>query len=154
MRNRTDIVGSLLLIAIGVGVVIESLRLKLGTPLTPLPGFFPFIGGSLLIGLSIILLVQGLLPRDRSTRQPWKAAGDLGKPAALIASLGVYTAALSSLGYLLPTTLLVAVMLRILGVTSWKILILASLGLSAGAYLLFGRVLGIDLPAGILPFLP
>lgn len=151
MRNRTDIIGSLLLIAIGVGVVIESLRLKLGTPLTPLPGFFPFIGGLLLIGLSIVLFGHGLQPQDRPTR---KAAGDLRKPVAPIVSLGAYTAALTSLGYLLPTTILVAVMLRILGMTSWKVLILASLGLSAGAYLLFGRILGIDLPAGILPLLP
>jgi hypothetical protein len=81
MRNRTDIIGSLLLIAIGVGVVIESFRLKLGTPLTPQPGFFPFIGGSLLIGLSIVLLVQGWLRRGESTRKPREVAGGLRKPA-------------------------------------------------------------------------
>jgi putative tricarboxylic transport membrane protein len=153
MRNRTDIIGSLLLIAIGVGVVIESFRLKLGTPLTPQPGFFPFIGGSLLIGLSIVLLVQGWLRRGESTRKPREVAGGLRKPAILIASLSVYTAALSYLGYVLPTIILVAAILRVLGVTSWKVLILASLGLSIGAYLLFGRVLGIDLPEGVLPFL-
>ena len=51
MRNRTDIIGSVLLIFIGIGVVIESIRLKVGTPLMPQPGFFPFLGGLLLIGL-------------------------------------------------------------------------------------------------------
>ncbi len=153
MRNRTDIIGSALLIAIGVGVVIESIRLQLGTPLMPQPGFFPFLGGSLLIGLSVILLVQGCLRRDRSTQQPRQAVGELRKPVILIASLSVYTAALSSLGYVLPTVILVAVILRVLGVTSWKVLVLASIGLSVGAYLLFGRALGIDLPTGVLPFL-
>jgi putative tricarboxylic transport membrane protein len=153
MRNRTDIIGSVLLIVIGIGVVVESLRLQLGTPLMPQPGFFPFLGGSLLIGLSVILLVQGWLQRDHSSPQPRKVAGGLRKPVILIVSLSVYTAALSSLGYILPTIILVAVILRVLGVTSWKVLFLASLGLSVGAYLLFCRVLGIDLPAGVLPFL-
>ena len=153
MQNRTDIIGSVLLILIGAGVVIESIRLKLGTPLMPQPGFFPFLGGCLLIGLALLLLAQGLRRRADSTRQPGEAIGTLWKPAILIVSLCVYTAALDPLGYVLPTLILVAVVLRVLGVTSWKILTLASLGLSVGAYVLFGRILGIDLPAGVLPFL-
>jgi uncharacterized membrane protein YidH (DUF202 family) len=153
MRNRTDIIGSVLLIFIGIGVVIESIRLKLGTPLMPQPGFFPFLGGSLLIGLSIILLIQGWLRRENSTPQPRKVVGELRRPVILIVGMSIYTAVLESLGYVLPTIILIAVILRVLGVTSWKILILASLGLSLGAYVLFGRILGIDLPTGVLPFL-
>ena len=153
MQNRTDIIGSVLLILIGLGVVIESIRLKLGTPLMPQPGFFPFIGGALLIGLALVLLVQGLRRRADSTRQPGEAIGTLGKPAILIVGLCVYTATLEPLGYVLPTIVLVAVILRVLGVTSWKVLGLASIGLSVGAYILFGRILGIDLPTGVLPFL-
>ena len=79
--------------------------------------------------------------------------GTLRRPVILIVSLSVYTAVLEPLGYVLPTIILVAVILRVLGVTSWKILTLASLGLSVGAYVLFGRVLGIDLPVRVLPFL-
>lgn len=153
MRNRTDIIGSVLLILLGAGVVIESIRLKLGTPLMPQPGFFPFIGGCLLIGLALVLLVQSLRRRDETTRESGDATGTLRKPVILIASLSVYTALIGPLGYVLPTIILVAVVLRVLGVTSWKILTLASLGMSVGAYVLFGRILGIDLPAGVLPFL-
>ena len=152
MQNRIDIIASVLLILVGLGVVIESIRLKLGTPLMPQPGFFPFLGGSLLIGLSVVLLVRGLLGRGEPA-QPSGKFGELRGPAILILSLCGYTAALKLLGYVLPTMLLVAVMLRVLGVTSWKILGLAGLVLSAGAYVLFGRILGIDLPKGVLPFL-
>jgi len=35
-------------------------------------------------------------------------------------------------------------------VKSWRVLLVTSLGLSMGAYLLFGRLLGIDLPMGML----
>ena len=71
----------------------------------------------------------------------------------LVASMSLYTAVLESLGYVLPTIVLAAIILRVLGVMSWKVLVLASVGLSVGTYYLFGRLLGIELPAGILSFL-
>jgi putative tricarboxylic transport membrane protein len=153
MRNRTDVIAGALLIIVGIGVGIESIRLKLGTPLTPQPGFFPFIGSVLLIGLAVILLVQGLRRRDGSAQSSGEVVGELRRPLVLIVSLCVYTAALKYVGYVLPTMVLVAVILRVLGVMSWKVLTVTSLGLSVVAYLLFGRVLGIDLPRGVLPFL-
>ena len=153
MRNRTDIIGSILLILVGIGAVVESIRLHIGTPLMPAPGFFPFLGGLLLVGLSLSLLIQGWLGRGKSSQQPREAFGKLRPPVILIVSMSVYTAVLEFLGYVLPTIVLVAVILRVLGVKSWKILGLAGLGLSVGTYVLFGRILGIDLPAGVLPFL-
>jgi putative tricarboxylic transport membrane protein len=153
MQNRGDIIGSAVLILIGIGVVIGSIRLGIGTPLMPQPGFFPFLGGFLLIGLSLVLLVQGWLGRGKASEQPRKAFGEWRRPLILVVGMGVYTAVLEWLGYVLPTIALSVVILRVLGVTSWKVLILASVGLSVGTYVLFGRILGIDLPAGVLPFL-
>ena len=150
MGRRADIVGSILLILVGIGVVIESIRLQVGTPLMPQPGFFPFLGGFVLIGLSAVLLFQGWF--GKAERGPEEAFGELRRPVILIVSMSVYTAVLDPLGYVLPTIVLSGVILRVLGVTSWKVLILASLGLSVGTYVLFGRILGIDLPQGILPF--
>jgi putative tricarboxylic transport membrane protein len=153
MRNRGDIIGSVVLILIGTGVVVGSIRLHVGTPLMPQPGFFPFLGGLLLVGLSLVLLVQGWLGRDKVPLHPREAFGEWRRPLILVVSMGVYTAVLERLGYVLPTIVLSAVILRVLGVASWKVLILASVGLSVGTYVLFGRLLGIDLPAGVLPFL-
>jgi putative tricarboxylic transport membrane protein len=154
MQNRGDIIGSVVLILIGIGVVIGSIRLHVGTPLMPQPGFFPFLGGLLLVGLSLVLLVQGWMGRNKAPRQTGETTfGEWRRPLILVVSMGVYTAVLETLGYVLPTTALAAVILRVLGVTSGKALILTSVGLSVGTYYLFGRILGIDLPAGVLPFL-
>jgi putative tricarboxylic transport membrane protein len=153
MQNRGDIIGSVVLILLGIGVVIESIRLHVGTPLMPQPGFFPFLGGLLLVGLSLVLLVQGWLGRDKVPLHPQEAFGEWRRPLILIVGMSVYTAVLEWLGYVLPTIALSAVILRVLGVTSPKVLIVASVGLSVGTYVLFGRILGIDLPAGVLPFL-
>jgi putative tricarboxylic transport membrane protein len=153
MWNRTDIIGSVLLILVGTGVIVESIRLHIGTPLRPQPGFFPFLGGFLLIGLSVVLLVQGWLGRGKSSLQDREAYGELLRPLILIVSLGAYTVVLESVGYVLPTIIIAGIILRVLGVKSWKMISLASVGLSVGTYVLFGRVLGIDLPAGCLAFL-
>ena len=153
MWRRTDVVETVLLLIVGVGVVVESFRLGIGTPLTPLPGFFPLAGGSLLILLASIFLAQAGLRRGAASQAPAESFGELRRPAILVVSMAIYTALLDPVGYVLPTIVLTALILRILGVTSWKALGLTSVGLSAGTYLLFGRVLGIDLPAGILSFL-
>jgi hypothetical protein len=49
--------------------------------------------------------------------------------------------------------LISAVILRILGVKSWRALGVASVLLAVGTYVLFARILGIDLPLGVLGFL-
>ncbi len=153
MWNRTDVIESILLTLVGIGVVVESIRLQVGTPLMPQPGFFPLIGGSLLIGLSLTFLVRAWLARSHASRQSREAFGELRRPLILVVSMGLYTAVLEWMGYILPTLLITALILRVLGVTSWKELILASLSISVGTYFLFGRILGIELPTGVLSFL-
>jgi putative tricarboxylic transport membrane protein len=149
MRNKSDMIYGSVMIPLGIAVIIGSLRLKLGTPLYPLSGFFPFLGGLLLIALSIILITRGWLGRGQA-HQPF---GELRQVAILVVCLVIYVAVLETLGYVFSTILITAAILRIMGVTSWKTLSLNSLILSVGAYLLFNRILGVELPAGILSFL-
>ena len=153
MQNRGDIIGSVVLTFLGIGVVVGAIRLKVGTLLMPQPGFFPFLGGLLLIGLSLTLLIQGWLNRAAAPSKPQETFGEWRRPLILIVSMSIYTAVLEPVGYVLPTIALAAVILRVLGVKSWKVLVLASLGMSVGTYYLFGRILGIELPVGILEFL-
>jgi len=49
-------------------------------------------------------------------------------------------------GYVLCTLIASGLILRILSVKSWRVLIITSLCVSMGTYLLFDRLLGIDLP--------
>ena len=149
MRNRGDIIGAVLLILLGIGVLAEALRLGVGTLLTPQPGFFPFLDGFLLIALSVVLLAQGLRGRGEKTQ----AFGEMRRPAILVAIMAVYVGVLDPIGYVLSTIVIAVVILRVLGVTSWKTLSLASLALAVGTYFLFARILGIELPSGVLPFL-
>ena len=146
---KGDIVGSLLGALTGIAVVVGAIKLRVGTPTSPQPGFFPFLGGVALVVLSVILLVQAWRGRSTGT----EAFGEVRRPAILVVGMGVYVAILDPLGYVLATSLIAALILRVLGVTSWRALGMASIALSVGTYVLFDRLLGIELPAGVLEFL-
>ncbi len=153
MRNRVDLWAGVVLCAVGIGTIFEAFRLKVGTFLAPKPGFFPLLGGLVLIGLSLGLLVQIWLRRGRASGRNLEPLGELRRPLILVTSMGIYAAVLEALGYVLPTFVISILILRMLGLKSWKGIILSSLGLSFGSYILFGRILGIELPPGYLPFL-
>jgi putative tricarboxylic transport membrane protein len=144
--NWRDIGASLFFILIGIGTVIGAIKLRLGTPTHPQPGFFPLLGGVFLIVMSSILLVKS----RRGGGQRAEAFGEMRRPAILVAGMAVYVGALGPLGYVPATIFIGAVILWILGIRSWKVLVASSIGMSVGSYFLFFRLLGVELPAGVL----
>jgi putative tricarboxylic transport membrane protein len=149
MQNKRDVMASLFLIMIGIAVIVWSIRLQVGSLLRPMPGFFPFLVGFGIIALSLILLMQGWLGRGTAP----KAYGRWQRPLIMVAGLAVYSVILDPLGYVLSTIFIAALTLRILGVVSWRVIGTSSLVLSVSVYFLFTRLLGVELPAGVLSFL-
>lgn len=146
MRNLGDIIASIVLLFVGIGATIGAIRLRVGTPTEPQPGFFPFLGGVILIGLSGVLLFQAW--RRRSIG--FQDFGKLWGPAAVVLGLVVYVATLEFLGYLIATTILAVMVLRVLGTKSLWVLIATSLILVIGSYVIFNRLLDVPLSSGIL----
>ena len=146
MKNTGDAVGSLFLFLLGIGAVVGAIRLKVGSPTEPQPGFFPFLGGLSLIVLSTIIFFKGRIGQS----QEKIAFGEIGRPALLLAVMIALVAVLDSVGYVVGTFLASGIILRILNVKSWRIIIFTSLCLSIGTYVLFDKLLGIDLPVGVL----
>jgi hypothetical protein len=146
MKNRGDVLGSLFLFLLGIGAVIGAIRLKVGSPTEPQPGFFPFLGGLSLIVLSSVIFFKGWVAKS----QKKVAFGEVGRPALLLVVLIALVAVLDSVGYVIGTFIASGLILLILNVKSWRTLILTSLCLSIGTYILFDKLMGIDLPVGIL----
>ena len=146
MKNTSDVVGSLFLFLLGIGAIIGAIRLHVGSLTEPQPGFFPFLGGISLIVLSSIIFLKGRLGHSRKK----VAFGEVGRPALLLAVMIVLVAVLDRLGYVIGTFIASGLILRILNVKSWRVLILTSFCLSIGTYILFDKLLGIELPVGIL----
>lgn len=135
---------SLVASAIGVGVCVHGVGLTVGTPLAPQPGFFPFLGGLLLVSLAVLLLLRSILLGGRDMRE--RPRGYLARPACLIAALGIYAVLLEFVGYPLMTTLISCFILRVLD-TRWVPAVVASILLALGSFVLFVK-LGVPLPTG------
>ena len=146
MKNRSDAVGSLILFLLGIGAVIGAIRLNVGSPTEPQPGFFPFLGGFSLIVLSSIIFLKGWTGQCENK----VAFGEVRRPALLLVVMMGLVAVLDNVGYVISTFIASGLILRILNVKSWRVLLLTSLCLSIGTYILFDKLLGIDLPVGVL----
>ena len=138
--------GGLLLFVVGIGAVIGAIQLKVGTPTEPQPGFFPFVGGLLLTALSAIIFLQGWL---RSGGEQ-VVFGEIQRPALIVAVMVALVAALDRVGYVISTFIASGLILLILNIQSWRVLIITSIAVSVGTYVLFDKLLGIDLPLGFL----
>ena len=147
MRKPGEIAVGLCFAAIGVAFLIGAVKLTVGVPTEPKPGFFPFIDGVILVALTILFLLQAWRGQAGESR----AFGSLRGPAIVIVTLILYVATLETLGYVLTTTVLSAVVLSVLG-TKVRALVPVSLGLALSSYLLFSRLLGVTLPPGLLTF--
>jgi putative tricarboxylic transport membrane protein len=145
MRKPGDIVIGLCFLAIGIAFTASSVKLKIGVPTEPQPGFFPFIDGIILIVLSALFLFQAW--RGKTGDSP--AFGKVGGPAIVVLTLILYAATLETLGYIITTVLLSAVVLKVMETKFW-VLVLVSLILPAVSYLLFDRLLGVTLPRGLM----
>ena len=145
MRKSGELIVGICFAAIGILFVIGAVKLKIGVPTQPLPGFFPFIDGTILIALSCLFLLQ--LWRGREPEGG--TSGNLRGPALLIVTLVLYVATLETLGYVLTTAFLSAVVLRIMK-TKPRIFIPVSLLLAIVSFFIFDRLLGVTLPRGVL----
>ncbi len=146
--RRMDLTASLVLLGVGVGVSFQAWRLGFGSVFAPEPGFFPWIGGLIMLGLSACLFVQAW--RSGAAQAPSEV--EWLRPALLLAALVLYVPLLEPLGYPLTTTGLCVVALRILRTRNWWVTVGVSAALAFASFFLFNRMLSVELPAGTLLF--
>lgn len=125
--------------------VVESLRLGVGTMKEPGAGFLPLAMGLTLAGFSLVLVIRGWKPKQEV--RPVKHS-----PTTIIAlvALFVYSLILDSIGFMVATFLLVAVLFHLAERRRWWVLLGMSALVTVVAYLLFGVVLKVYFPEGIL----
>jgi len=146
MRKVGDILVGIVFLFIAAVFTVGGIRLSIGTPTEPQPGFFPFLGGMTLMILAGILIFQGW----QGTSSGTQAIGKLWGPLILTVGLVVYIVVLEITGYIIATTLLAAIVLRILETKPFWVLSVISLILGVGSYFIFDGLLGVPLPVGVL----
>jgi len=145
--KKIDVLGSLIFCGIGFFAMFLALRLGLGMPTEPGPGFFPFLGALLLTTISIILFFMALYGLSTGS-SPF--AGVWIRPAVMFLGSIVYVSIINFTGFMIATFFLTMVTLRVLGSKQWWSDVAVCLFLSVGAYFLFARLMDVPLPKGII----
>jgi putative tricarboxylic transport membrane protein len=153
--NRQDQIGSLVWFFGGLFIVLGSLTsLKIGTANDPGPGLFPFLAGIVVTGFSLAIFLKATFQKNsgkKNVRDLW-ATLQWRKVVYTIAILVIYSLLLESAGFLLTTLLLFIFLFRKIEPQRWRFVIAVSVFTSTGAYLIFDRVLQVQLPKGLLGF--
>jgi putative tricarboxylic transport membrane protein len=129
--------------------LLEGTRYSLGTPAEPGPGLFPLIvSGLLLIGF-VGTGIEALASTSKA-KVAWPAGAARWRVAAIALSCTAYGLTLPYLGHMIAGSLLAFAVLHVMALRSWPLKIALSLGIGVGSYVLFGMVLGVPFPSGIL----
>ena len=140
-------------------ISIESYHLGLGRWNMPGAGYFPFMAGVLLGGISFSLLVKALLKVSVGKPSLEKASTKLNESESplnwhniilTLAGMLVYIPLLHWLGFVLSTLLLMVFLIRAVGRQGWFVSIIAALSVTLASYLIFELALDSQLPKGIL----
>ena len=154
--NKYDRIIWFLWIAISIFVSFLSLDVGVGTFSEPGPGLFPFVFAIILGGASIFHLIHFHF------KQVQKGGGQikfekyyLKRPVLIILFLIIYSLVLSRIGYLVSTFILLFILFAYAVPGSkreWKIAVIGSISVAIFSYIIFGKILQIMLPRGILGF--
>jgi putative tricarboxylic transport membrane protein len=150
MKKR-DIISSLFWMAMGIGVCYGGYNLDLGTLNDPGSGFMFFWVGTLMIGLSLIILLKAIKKATVAgelkilwTEIRWK------KVVSILIVLLLYAYIFVPLGFILSTILLLIFLFKAVEPQRWSWAILGAIISTFAAYGLFHLWLRSPLPKGIL----
>lgn len=141
LKDYTDIMGGLLLMAAGTWFMLHAMEYSMGTLRRMGPGYFPMMIGGLVILFGVLVLIPAML-----------RAGDMPKPewrpfVTICASVLAFALTVERFG-LVPATFALTILAAFAepGFRPLR-LVLLGLGLSGIGVLVFTQGLGIPIPA-------
>ena len=152
MIRRPLLITSFCFLIVGTASLVGSLHLPMGSADRPGAGVYPFLVAIFLIALSLRLLIPSLKGKEaqEEREEPFPQGKDLQRVVFLGLALTLFAILLRPLGYGIGSAVLMGATLRLLGMPSWKKIILISIVSAAISYYLFVYVLDVPLPRGIL----
>ncbi len=145
MKLISDRKYAIVMLLFSLGYLYMSASLE--TDLDPVnEKYYPYMLSLAMIGLSVALLI---FPSKHTTT--WPGWQQIWKISFLAVVVLVYSLALAHIGFLILASVLMGVCMWLFG-ASRKWIVPVSIIVSVSFYLIFDRLLGLNLPAGILNF--
>ncbi len=162
MNGRREILGSIVLAAVGAAYLLIAARYPLETLANPGPGIFPLVVGAMVVGLAAWQTVHGVralrhtpggmpAPGGRAGGEgPAGAAEDGWKAAVMVALLVVYLLVVGRIGFLVCTAGVVLACSKLMNAPGWRRPLLLAAGVILFCYVVFEVWLKVPFPKGVL----
>jgi putative tricarboxylic transport membrane protein len=146
--RTADLATAGLLIALGVLVVADALRLGIGWGTDgPESGFFPFWLAVTMIGACLVIGVQALRRRGHV---PFIARAAVKPVLQVLAPAAAFVLLIQLIGLYVAAALYMGVYMRWIGRNSWPAVVLMSSGFSVVTFLVFEKWFLVPMPKGPL----
>lgn len=149
--KRDEVIAGGVIFLFGGVTALFALKMPIGTLRMAGTGFFPLCLGILLMILSAAFVIKQYLQHKKMAplkEGHAKTSGATNQMGLFLGAMVLATLFLDVLGYPLISFLLMAALLRILGIKKWIFNIGLALGSAMVAYFLFVQWLKIPLPKG------
>jgi putative tricarboxylic transport membrane protein len=155
--KRGDFVAGAIGVAIGGGALFMAadfpadVVMKIGPAFFPdmLAGLFLICSAALMVSAALAKTVPGVVEDPPPVRGLSLENGILRAVVTVIAVIA-FVVALRPVGFLITSTVFLTAMMGLLGLRKPVLMVAVSLGITAGVYIIFEKLLGLTLPAGIL----
>jgi len=135
----------------GLAYIIEALSYPRGTMAQPGPGLYPLLLGTLILLSSLGTSLELMFRRfEKEGDAIWPRGASGRRLLFVLAASLAYGLLLPYLGHPFIATLVTLVVLQVMGVRSWPRKITLALLIGIGSYYLFGKLLAVPLPMGVL----
>jgi len=153
VSNRKNVVSGFCLLAAGVSFALLSLRYPVWGDTGPQEGFYPFLIGLILAGMSVIITANAFHGKEEAketARTQTKKSVTRIRALLYVGLVIVYGLFFEKIGFLLSSGAFLLVVLKYVEKQSWKITISVGLISVVVSHILFAYFLGVPLPKGLL----
>lgn len=143
--RRASLIASVIMILLSIGIFLEASTFKKAeAAIAEGPGFYPQLLASTLAILSLLIIYNTLRKKDDVKLMFFNKRVVYGTIIII-----AYCIIFNFLGFALSSIIAMAFLVKIMGGTSWKTIIISSTVIPVGIYLVFNNLLQVPLPWGI-----
>lgn len=151
--QRSDLVGSLVIIAFGGFAISQAVGLEYWSQFGPGPGFIPLWASIIMVLGGAIRIIQGLLKGVQERRTIGaEAKKRLFQVFAVAALTGLTVFSIDLVGFSAPIFIFSFLLVRWIGQHNLRTTLIYSICITASFYLIFVVALSVPLPKGVLGF--
>ena len=150
LKKDANLWTSLFLMLLSAAVINEAFELEVGSPSNPGSGFMIF-GAAVVLGLLALHQFVKLLRSRKSKSESAEKIHWVRITAVILANV-LYIYLFRPVGYLVCTFLLLSFLFQVLERGRWIPRLIGAALTSFFTYVLFARLLQLNLPKGVIPF--